>query len=77
MTRYTAKVFMNGRSQAIRLPKELRFDTDTVYLRKEGDEVIISAAEPDWSAFFDQTSAFGDDFMPEREDLPVQEREFF
>lgn len=77
MTQYTAKVFMNGRSQAIRLPKELRFETDTVYLRKEGNEVIISANETDWDVFFDQTSAFGDDFMAETRDLPAQERDAF
>ncbi len=77
MTQYTAKVFMNGRSQAIRLPKELRFDTETVYLRKEGNEVIISATEADWDVFFSQTSAFGEDFLLDREDVPAQEREFF
>ena len=39
----TAKVFMNGRSQAIRLPKEFRFDTDEVYIIRQGDNIIISA----------------------------------
>jgi antitoxin VapB len=74
MTQYIGKVFMNGRSQAIRLPKELRFESDTVYLRKEGDEVIISSKESDWDAFFDEKSVFGDDFMSDREDTPPQER---
>lgn len=74
MTHYIGKVFMNGRSQAIRLPKELRFDSDKVYLRKDGDNVIISSAEPDWDVFFDQASAFGDDFMADREDSATQER---
>ncbi|MDO9519168.1 MAG: type II toxin-antitoxin system VapB family antitoxin [Pseudohongiella sp.] len=77
MAQYIGKVFMNGRSQAIRLPKELRFESDTVYLRKEGDEVIISPKESDWDAFFDEESAFGDDFMNDREDTPPQERTSF
>ena len=38
-----AKIFMNGRSQAVRLPKEFRFDVDEVYIRKEGESVIITA----------------------------------
>jgi antitoxin VapB len=40
-----AKVFWTGRSQAIRLPKEFRFDTDTVLVHREGDRVVIEAAE--------------------------------
>ncbi len=75
MAQYTAKVFMNGRSQAIRLPKEFRFDTDEVYIRKVGDEVIITATRPAWDTFFDQRTAFDDDFLPDREDIPPQERE--
>ena len=38
----TAKVFMTNRSQAVRLPKEYQFSTDEVFIRKEGDEVILS-----------------------------------
>ena len=72
----TAKVFMNGRSQAIRLPREFRFDTDEVHIRKVGDEVILSAVEPGWDDFFDQPSVFGDDFVA-RDETPPQERDFF
>lgn len=75
MQHQIAKVFMNGRSQAIRLPKEFRFDTDEVYIKKVGDEVIITALEPGWDEFFDLPSAFDDDFMADREDLPPQERD--
>lgn len=69
-----AKIFMNGRSQAVRLPKECRFDVDEVYIRKLGDSVILSAAEPGWDAFFDEDTAFGADFLADREDLPPQDR---
>ena len=39
---HIAKIFMNGRSQAVRLPKEFRFDCDEVFVRKQGDDVVIS-----------------------------------
>jgi antitoxin VapB len=71
-----AKIFMNGRSQAVRLPKEYRFDCDEVFVERHGDSVILSARKPDWDDFFDAESAFGDEFLSEREDLPPQGREF-
>ena len=67
---------MNGRSQAVRLPKECRFECDEVYVQKQGDRVILSARKPNWDQFFDSVPVFGDDFLAEREDLPPQEREF-
>ncbi|MFT5083099.1 MAG: antitoxin VapB [Lentisphaeria bacterium] len=47
-----AKIFMNGRSQAVRLPKEFRFDCDEVYITKQGDKIIISPSKPTWDDFF-------------------------
>ena len=72
----TAKIFKNGRSQAVRLPKEFRFDCDEVYVHKQGDKVILSAREPGWDEFFDSVSVFGEDFLADREDLPTQGRDF-
>ena len=72
-----AKIFMNGRSQAVRLPKECRFNSDEVYVQKQGDKVILSATEPGWDEFFDLAPVFDDDFLSEREDLPPQERNDF
>lgn len=40
-----AKVFWSGRSQAVRLPKEFRFDTDTVFVRRDGNALILEAAD--------------------------------
>ena len=76
MSTRTAKIFMNGRSQAIRLPKEYRFDTDEVYITKQGDNIILSAKEPSWDEFFDSKSAFDDDFLRERFDEKPQDRDF-
>jgi antitoxin VapB len=72
----TAKIFMNGRSQAVRLPKECRFECDEVYVQKQGDRVILTAKKPDWDQFFDAVPVFGDDFLDEREDSLPQDRNF-
>jgi antitoxin VapB len=72
----TAKVFMNGRSQALRLPKEFRFDTNEVYIIKQGDHLIVSAKKPTWDVFFDSQSVFDDSFLSNREDTFPQERNF-
>ncbi len=72
----TAKIFMNGRSQAVRLPKDCRFDCDEVFVYKQGDTVVLSAKAPGWDEFFAAASAFGDDYLPEREDQAPQERDF-
>ena len=72
-----AKLFMNGRSQAVRLPKEFRFEGNDVYIRKEGDEVILSSKPPSWKDFFDDPERPTDDFMSERVDLTPQTRKLF
>ena len=71
-----AKIFMNGRSQAVRLPKECRFDCDEVFVYKQGDTVVLSARAPGWDEFFATASAFGDDYLSERKDEAPQERNF-
>lgn len=72
----TAKLFKNGRSQAVRLPKEFRFEGDEVYIYREGEKVVISATAPGWDEFFDQKSAFAKDYLVERPNESPQDREF-
>ena len=48
----TAKLFTHGGSQAVRLPKEFRFDGGEVRIRKEGDRVILEPLERDWDVFW-------------------------
>jgi antitoxin VapB len=72
----TAKIFMTNRSQAVRLPKEFQFKTKEVFIRKQGDEVILSPRPTDWSEYFATRQLASDDFMKNVEDLPVQERNF-
>ncbi len=71
-----AKIFMNGRSQAVRLPKEYRFDTDEVYISRQGQNIIISEKRPTWDEFFDSKPAIDDDFLKDRFDTQPQERDF-
>ena len=59
----TAKVFKNGRSQAIRLPKECRFSSDEVIVNKIGDVVILLPKENKWDSFMRAIDLFSDDFM--------------
>ena len=72
----TAKIFMNNRSQAVRIPKEFQFSTKEVYIRKEGDEVILSPRPKDWSALLNPEIAASEEFMQNVEKLPLQERKF-
>ncbi len=67
-----ASLFMNGRSQAVRLPKEFRFEGTHVFVRKEGDRVILSPEDNRWERFL---AAFGSapDF-PDRDQGSPQER---
>ena len=60
-----AKVFTNGRSQAVRLPKEYRFDTDEVYINKIGDLVVLIPKDSLARAFDMGASLLTDDFMSE------------
>ena len=72
----TAKVFKNGRSQAIRLPKECRFSSDEVVVNKIGDVIILLPKENKWDSFMRAIDLFSDDFMAdERTRDIVQEHE--
>lgn len=72
----TAKVFENGRSQAVRLPKECRFNTDEVAVNKIGDIVLLMPKTNKWSSFMQAIDMFSEDFMnEERTDEKEQERE--
>ena len=78
---YTAKLFRNGRSQAVRLPAEFRFSGSEVYVRRDlatGD-VILSRRPDSWQDFFDLTDKidFPDDFLGSRGDSVPQKRKLF
>jgi len=72
-----AKVFVTGRSQAVRLPKAYRFKSKEVFIHKEGNRVILSEKPESWDDFFASPARVTEDFMAGRVDLPPQERELF
>ncbi|MEM8535724.1 MAG: type II toxin-antitoxin system VapB family antitoxin [Chloroflexota bacterium] len=71
----TAKIFRNGQSQAIRLPKEYRFEGSKVYLKRMGNAVVLIPEHDSWQPLIDSLTMFSDDFMAERNQPPVQVRE--
>ncbi len=72
----TAKIFENGRSQAVRLPKEYRFNDEEVAINKIGDIVLLMPKENKWAGFLSSLNLFSEDFMNDgREKSGEQERE--
>ena len=72
----TAKIFENGRSQAVRLPKEYRFEEDEVYINKIGNVIMLIPKNDPWAGAFAAADAITPDFMAEgRPEFPEQEKE--
>jgi antitoxin VapB len=71
----TAKLFQNGQSQAVRLPKQYRFQGEQVYVKRVGNAVVLLPYEAPWQTLEESLSLFSDDFMEKRDQLPRQERE--
>ncbi len=72
----TAKIFENGRSQAVRLPKEFRFATDEVMINKVGEVVILVPKNSKWDSFMKAVDMFSEDFLEDgRPSQNIQERE--
>lgn len=76
----TARVFMNGQSQAVRIPKEFRFNSDEVFIsRNENGDIVLSEKKPTWSNFF---AEFNDpkgleSFIADREQETPQDKDLF
>lgn len=78
----TAKLFWSGRSQAVRLPKDFRFEADEVRIRRHGNTVILEPIAKDWTWLDAIPKKLDQDFMDAAEEQPeAQERaalnEFF
>ena len=78
MAMSVAKIFKNGQSQAVRLPKEFRFDTDEVFVSKEGDKLILfPKPKITWKEFFEKHEACPESELDRSENGPPQERDLF
>lgn len=67
----TAKIFINGRSQAVRLPKDFRFSSNDVFIKKIGKMVVLLPKDDPWSPLVNSLDQFTDDFMDNR-NQPIQ-----
>lgn len=73
----TAKIFQNGRSQAIRLPKAFRLPGTEVKISRDGSRIILEPLEQSWDDWLLAIEQFSDDFMAQgREQPAMQEREW-
>ncbi len=70
----TAKVFMSGNSQAVRIPAEFQFDTNEVEIFRRDDELVLRKKAESLAQAFHLLASLPADFMVEREDSPPQER---
>lgn len=77
----TAKLFVTGRSQAVRLPREYRFEGEEVFIRRDAasGDVVLSRKPDSWQGFLAVAAATAvpADFLSDREDPPAAERELF
>ena len=78
MTLSVAKIFKNGQSQAVRLPREFRFDSEEVFITKDGDKVILfPKPKITWAEFFDKHEACPEFELDRSDNGPPQERDLF
>ncbi len=70
----TAKLFKNGSSQAVRLPKEYNFKGNEVYVNKIGSTVILVPKDDPWKILIDSLNNFSPDFASDRIQPPIQKR---
>ena len=68
-----AKVFKNGRSQAVRLPKEFRVDTEEVYLKKTTEGFLVVERNP-WEIFEEGCQELSEEFLTDRVQPPLENR---
>lgn len=70
-----AKIFQNGRSQAVRLPKEFQFKGNEVVVKRVGNAVVLLPVEDAWDSLAQSLNKFSDDYMTERNQPSEQHRE--
>ncbi len=70
-----AKLFQSGRSQAVRLPKEFRFNGTEVYVKRVGQAVVLLPMDDAWDSLAQSLNLFSDDYMGERRQPSEQQRE--
>ena len=72
-----ARLFKNGQSQAVRLPKEYRFKGDQVLVKRVGNALVLLPLKEPWTPLFESLSQFSKDFLESREQPNQKPREGF
>ncbi|TAL89122.1 MAG: AbrB/MazE/SpoVT family DNA-binding domain-containing protein [Candidimonas sp.] len=72
----TAKLFISGGSQAVRLPADCRFEGKAVFISRDGERIVLSPKPDSWADYLASGPRAASDFMEGVVDLPVQNREF-
>ena len=70
----TAKLFKNGKSQAVRLTKQFKFQGTEVYIKRIGRSVILIPKDDPWESLIGSLNDFSDDFMTKREQPVIDKR---
>lgn len=71
----TAKLFRNGKNQAVRLPREFEMNVREVLIHREGDKLILSPKPDTWQNYFDSAQTLSDDFPDDISELSFEDRE--
>jgi len=74
MGRAIAKVFTSGRSQAVRIPKQFRFNCEEVFIEQQDDKVILTPKPKSWRTYFTEGTRFSDDYPDHIPDALPEER---
>jgi len=70
-----AKLFKNGKSQAVRLPKQFKFQGSEVYIKRIGRNVMLIPKDDPWESLISSLDKFSEDFMSDREQPAGDKRE--
>lgn len=77
MSKQTASIFWNGRSQAVRIPKEFRFSGNKVLIEKDGDAIVLRPFEKEWNdEFWASLGSVSEDFERPKEKIQKRDRPF-
>ena len=71
----TARIFMSGNSQAVRLPKHYRLSGGEVVIKRLGNALVLLPKDDPWQVMFDALADFPEDTVLERAQLPIQDRQ--
>jgi len=73
----TAKLFKNGKSQAVRLPKQFKFQGTEVYIKRIGRNVMLIPKDDPWESLVSSLDDFSNDYMADRKQPGLDRREVF